>query len=34
MNETKITTIKKCLQGKVQSAGGFIWRYVNEENNS
>ena len=34
MNETKITTIKKCLQGKVQSSGGFIWRYANEENNS
>lgn len=34
MNETNITTIKKCLQGKSQSAGGFIWRYANEENNS
>ena len=34
MNETNITTIKKCLQGKVQSSGGFIWRYANEENNS
>lgn len=34
MNKTNVTTIKKCLQGKAQSAGGFIWRYVNEENNS
>jgi hypothetical protein len=34
MNETNITTIKKCLQGKSQSAGSFIWRYANEENNS
>lgn len=34
MNKTNIRTIRKCLQGKVQSAGGFIWRYVNEENNS
>ena len=34
MNETNITTIKKCLQGKAQSAGGFIWRYANEENDS
>ena len=34
MNETNITTIKKCLQGKAQSAGGFIWRYIDEENNS
>ena len=34
MNITNISTIKKCLQGKSQSAGGFIWRYANEENNS
>lgn len=34
MNRTNVTSIKKCLQGKTQSAGGFIWRYVNDENNS
>ena len=34
MNETNITTIKKVLQNKQSSAGGFIWRYANEENNS
>lgn len=34
MDKTNVTTIKKCLQGKAQSAGGFIWRYANEENNS
>ena len=34
INETNITTIQKCLQGKAESAGGFIWRYANEENNS
>lgn len=34
MDKTNITTIKKCLQGKAESARGFIWRYVDEENNS
>ena len=29
-----ITSIGKCASFQRKSAGGFIWRYVNEENNS
>ena len=32
MNETKIQSIKKVLYKKQKTAGGFIWKYLDENN--
>lgn len=30
--EFNITTIQQCCSGKIKTAGGYIWRYANENN--
>lgn len=31
-NHTNIKTIGMCCRGKINQAGGFVWRYANEDN--